>query len=382
MMLAALSFLWLCTVRASDISSEYVRVEGQAAAQQEPAAKSEQSAAAERFAAYLAILRGYEAELAGLAWEQEVTLESIPRRGERRQVIFQTSFVVAPDGRWSIRSKRPAPGGEKPALTEERFMFDGKNVLASNPTAKSGLIRGHDSSELHESLISPLMLAAGSNSEPIASPWMHRLSDTFAELKEVSVDESAAPHIRLSGSRLDGDEWERVEVTLDADRGHMPIRILRTTEIFNVLREDLVTTAAEQVGGVWVPAGGTRVLYALYSSDALKAIPKEELAELDKQAQKRIAEDHLDKEKRADREKMGAILRSTYKMAVIMQPRVLGGGKHVLRAWNLRRVSAEDADKTLRSPFEEGFSVTDARTGEHFRYQDGKLISADATQKK
>lgn len=330
-----------------------------------------------RFEALLAALRAYEGAVRGLAWDQEVDLDPLPHGSGRRTLGWQTSFVVAPDGRWSIWSKRAAASGERGSRVEERFMFDGKSVLASSPTTKSGVIRGHDDIELHESLLSPIMLIGGSGAERVASPLMHRLSDTLAELQDVAVDESAAPLIRLSGSRQSGGKWERVEVSLDSDRGFMPVQYRRSLEIFNAVREEMITTEAELVGKAWVPTAGTRVVYGLQPSDAMGALTPEQRADLGKQYRDRVAAANLSPERFSDRSKMGQIMRSVFKFDS-MTSVPLGGNKHLLRARNIRIVTAEEASKALMSPFEEGYTVTDSRTGSTYRFLDGKLVPTGA----
>lgn len=345
-----------------------------------PVATSETPASAEqRFVAIVAALRAYEASLTGLAWDQEVTVEPLPGGRGKRFVAFKSSFVVVPDGRWSILSRRIHFEDGKPVNTDERLMFDGTRVLAATPKTHSGLIRGHDGVELHESLLSPLMLVGGSHVERVASPWMNRLSDKLAGLSDTAVDESAAPMLRLSGSRFQGGKWERVEVTLDAERGFMPTRYARTLELYNILREEIKSTGFEQVGSVWVPNAGTRVIYGLQPTEEAASMPPELQEELEQRCAERIAAAGLNHEKYADRLKIGEVMRSTFQIDVI-RAEPLGGGRDKLRAWNLRAVSAEDADKTLVAPFSEGDQVADARTGSKFIIKDGKLVPVESKE--
>lgn len=252
-------------------------------------------------------------------------------------------------------------------------MFDGKNVLAADPKGHSGIIRGHDGIELHESLLSPLMLVGGSHVERVSSPWMNRLSDKLIGLSDVAVDESAAPMFRLSGSRYQGGKWERVEVTLDGERGYMPVRYARTLELFDILREEVAVTASEQVGVLWLPTAGTRVIYGLKPTEESEAMAPEQQEELETACNDRIAAAGLSREKYADRLKIGEIMRSIFKFDMIRAD-PLGGGRDILRAWNLKLVTAEDADKTLVQPFSEGDRIMDSRNGDRFTFMEGKLV--------
>jgi len=335
--------------------------------------------AKQRYDALLAALQTYEASLTGLAWEQEVMIEPLPRGSGKRYVAFKTSFVVVPDGRWSIQSRRIHFEGNKAIETDERFLFDGKCLLAANPKGHAGVIRGHDGVELHESLLSPLMLIGGSHVERVSSPWMNRLSDKLCALSDVAVDESAAPLIRLSGSRYQGGKWERVSATLDTEHDFMPVRYTRRLELYDILREEIVTTGYEQVGTVWVPNAGTRVIYGLKPTDEAAAMPPERQEVLEKLCNERIASAGLSRDKYADRLKIAEIMRATFKIEVL-QAKPLGGGRDVLRAWNLQAVTAENADETLAQPFAEGDQVADARTGKKFVYRDGKLAPLEAKE--
>ena len=135
-------------------------------------------------------------------------------------------------------------------------------------------------------------------------------------------------------------------------------------------------TAVEQVGGVWIPTGGTRVVFALQPSEAFRAKPPEEAAQIGKEFTERVAAAKLDIGKRADRMRMREILRAVCK-GEMMQGEPIGDGRAILRAWSLRALTSEEADRALVPPFGEGDSVTDLRTGTELRFRNGKLVPAE-----
>lgn len=326
--------------------------------------------------ALIAAVRAHEAKIPGLAWDQEVSVESVPRAGKNGVLCFKTRFVVAPDGRWSIDSQRSVVEGEKTTWVSETLLFDGKQVLASNKqTRGSGLIRGQDTTELHESLISPLMLLAGSNAQRVSSPIMHRLSDVISALSDVELDDRALPLLRLEGSRPSNGKWERVAVTFDVERDFLPLKISRTLEVLDVVKEELEITAAEEVEGVWIPTAGRRVLFAAEPTDDYIALTQERRDVLDAQCAKLSKDENLDLSKFEGRKRYAEICRTTYGVPLFKQ-KLLGGGAHILRARNLEFVTTANAASLLAHPFKEGDLVTDVRSRTQFRFKDGDLVAA------
>ena len=333
---------------------------------------TEDSPVEARLEATLAALRVYESSLDGLAWEQSITVQPLPRGSGDSFVGFKSRFVVVPDGRWSLHSRKYHKDGERRVEVLEQFLFDGTRILAASPVMKSGVIRGRDGAELHESLLSPLMLIKSSSTERVISPATHRLSDKLAQLKDIAVDEKAAPLVRLSGLSLRGDKWDRLEVDLDPARGFMPTRITRTLELFDLPREELKVLSAENIGGTWVPTAGTRIVYGLDVTDEIMALSEEQQEVQKQELDRRMAAEGLRMEAHRDQRRIGAIMVSIAKCP-ILKTHPLGGSSDILRAWNIRKVTLTEADAALEQPFHEGDRVVDSRTGEQFVFRLGTL---------
>jgi hypothetical protein len=290
----------------------------------------------ERFAAALVALRVYEASLTGLAWEQTVTEQPIPQSSGPRFIGFKSRFVVVPDGRWSLHSQQCLKPdgqleGEKRAEVVKQLLYDGTRILEATPATKSGVIRDREGAELHEGLLSPLMLVKGGSRERVMTPTAHCLSDKLARLLEVAIDDSVAPLIRLSGSHFAGDKWERVEVDIDPARGFMPIRMTRTFELFGLLREELTVLSAENIDETWVPTAGIRTVFGLDVPPEMQALSEETQVAQQEEVDRRVAAEGLVMESHRDRLRIGAIMQATAKNP-ILQTHPLGSGSQILRA--------------------------------------------------
>lgn len=322
------------------------------------------------FEALIAALRVYEAGIPSMAWEQSMQQFSRVDGSRARAVTtWSADLTFARDGRWRSVVRQAAEC--------DSLYFDRSWVYARGSKASARVVRAHQT-EAHQYLLTPLMLITGGRDAGGVSPYIHMLSDDLAKLQEVEVDDSAAPLIRLSGSRCRGDKWERLEVTLDSERGYMPTTVVVIDEMWDVVRNEYRVSAAERVGESWIPREGTRQSTTLQPTEralALAASPEGAKFQADLEVWQKASA--IDLGKRSDRKRFADKM-------IKLGGGVLFAGKPVggveleqLRAWNFRVLDDALTAELLQPPFDEGDKVYDSRVQKTYFWRGGKLVTED-----
>jgi len=345
------------------------------------AVRPTETAAPTSIAALRAALEAYEASLPDIAWQQ--TMQQIPDEGqtrpdesdpkpERKVATWQAEMAFARHGRWCATVRW---GSQR-----DSYYFDGNWIYARGVGANTRIIRAHET-EPHQYLLSPLMLVTGGQYGRGVSPFLRMLSEKLAGLEEIEVDDSANPLVRIIGSHKPGDKWQRLEVTLDAERGFMPTSIVEIDEMSGVVREEFRVTAAERVGQAWIPSEGIRKSTTLKATKYLDALSTntEEAAKLTKVYDAWRSANKLDPTKRADRARLREKMASLAGGPLFEGVPVAGYGRDTLRAWNFRVLDDALAAELLKPPFDEGDKVFDSRTRETCYWRGGKLVKEDGT---
>jgi len=342
----------------------------------EPAQK--ESGAARTFEASLAALHAYEASLPSLAWHQ--TMQQFPvreGRSERKVATWNAELAFSRDGRWQAVVEQSAQ--------RDVCYFDGNWIHARSAGENSRVIRAHQTTEVHHYLLTPHMFVTGGRFHGGTSPFLHMLSDDLEGLQETEVDDSGVDHggsrvIRLSGSRMRGDKWVRIEATLDVERGYMPTSVVVVDELSGVVRQEYRVTSAERIGEIWIPTEGTRWVFTLEPTEfALALATTPEGAQLEKDLEAWKQSIGLDLGKRADRRRLAAKL-TQLAGGSVFKGKPTGGIEHeTFRAWNFRVLDDALAAELLKPPFDEGDKVFDSRTREICYWRGGKLVKEDGT---
>jgi hypothetical protein len=291
---------------------------------------------------------------------------------QQKVATWNAEMAFARHGRWCATVRY---GSQRDSI-----YFDGNWIYARGVGADTRIIRAHET-EAHQYLLSPLMLVTGGQYTGGVSPFLRTLSEKLAGLEEIEVDDSAKPLIRIIGSHKPGDKWQRLEVTLDAERGFMPTLIVEIDEMSGVVREEFRVTAAERVGQAWMPSEGTRKSTTLKATSRLQALSTntEEAAKSREAFDAWSAASKLDLTKRADRARLREKMVSLAGGPLFEGVPLAGYGRITLRAWNFRVLDDALAAELLRPPFDEGDKVFDARTRETCFWRGGKLVKEDGT---